>query len=54
MSNWESTENSTYKIDDDVETVTIDFSENNTVFTASLSETDNGTTFTVAFVYKKL
>ena len=54
MSNWENSGNSTYKIDDDVETFTIDFSENNTVFTSSLSHTDNGTTYTIAIVYKKL
>lgn len=54
MSNWENSGNSTYKIDDDVETFTIDFSENNTVFTSSLSATDNGTTYTIEIVYKKL
>lgn len=52
-STWENKGNSTYEIDDDMETVTVNFSENNTVFTVINSETYNGATTSIVVIYKK-
>ena len=50
---WENLGNSSYKVQDHGETTAIHFSENNTVFSVSASETYNGTTYTIAITYKK-
>lgn len=53
-STWVNIGNSTYRIDSDDEDVKLNFSQNNTVFTASISESYNGMTFTTVITYKKI
>lgn len=53
-STWVGLENSTYKVDSDDEEVKLNFSQNNTVFTSSISETFNNTTYTTTITYKKI
>lgn len=57
-SSWRKISDSTYRIEyedeDEFEDIKIIFSENNTVFTVSMSETFDGMTFTSTIIYKKM
>ncbi len=56
-STWENVGNSTYKIDygnGDSETAKLTFSENNTVFSVTDIDDDNGVTYTYVITYKKI
>ncbi|ARV13707.1 lipocalin family protein [Polaribacter sp. SA4-12] len=53
---WENTNGNTYNISEDGENNSIEltFSQNNTIFSSSSSETYNGTTYTSTFSYIKI
>ena len=53
---WENTNGTTYTISEDGENNSIEltFSQNNTIFSSSSSETYNGTTYTSTFSYIKI
>lgn len=53
-SSWENIGDSNYRIDSDDESIKIDFSQNNTVFSSTFSETFDGMTFTTVITYKKI
>lgn len=53
-STWVNVGGSTYRIDSDDEATKINFSQNNTVFSGSFSETYNGATYTTTISYKKI
>ena len=52
-STWENTGDSMYNADGE-DNVLLTFSQNNTVFSASTSETFNGMTYTFVITYKKI
>jgi len=53
---WENTNTTTYNIseDGDSNSIPLTFSQNNTIFSGSSSETYNGTTYTSTFSYIKI
>ena len=53
-STWKNIGNSTYRIARDDEDAKLSFSQNNTVFSASLTETDNGDIYTIVITYRKI